>query len=243
MLQEGIMPDSNRRQNGLRAMIRSGVTSSETEQGRRWLASSELNRIYSYEVVREGERVQSPLIFEFDEEETHLTRLILGEEGRWLGAPTIEINNAEIVLLQRGTIAHSVLGRLVTTFGDMQVFKGETGKPSELNAEALSAYINSLRGRGEDVQSLLSILERKRAEPFSPLVMAFVASPLALAFGRRSAVSALCVAVAIGLVYWGLASGFQQLGGSGLLPPRIAVWSPPFIFTAVGVYFLSRVRT
>jgi lipopolysaccharide export system permease protein len=125
----------------------------------------------------------------------------------------------------------------------MQLFKDEPQKPSELDASALSAYINSLRARGEDTQALSSFLERKRAEPFSPLVMAFVASPLALAFGRKSAVSALCVAVVIGLVYWGLTSGFQQMGGNGLLPPKVAAWSPPFIFAAVGMYFLSKVRT
>jgi lipopolysaccharide export system permease protein len=155
----------------------------------------------------------------------------------------LDIKNAEVISLREGRIAHAVLVNLETVFGDMQVFKDEKGKPSELSAFDLSAYITSLRARGEDVQVLSSFLERKRVEPFSPLVMAFVASPLALAFGRRSAVSALCVAVIIGLVYWGLASGFQQLGGSGILPPRVAAWSPPFIFASVGMYLLSRVRT
>jgi LPS export ABC transporter permease LptF/LPS export ABC transporter permease LptG len=241
VVQEKVMPASNQQQNVLRAMIRSGVASSDIQQGRRWLASSE--RIYSYGETREGLGIEAPLIFEFDQDETHLTRLILGETGHWSSPPMLDIKNAEVISLQNGGLTHAASPSLEMAFGDMQVFKDEGGKPAELSASDLSAYIISLRARGEDVQMLSSSLERKRVEPFSPLVMAFVASPLALAFGRRSAVSALCVAVMIGLVYWGLASGFQQLGGSGLLPPRVAAWSPPFIFASIGMYLLSRVRT
>ncbi len=243
VVQEQLMPAANMKQNVLRAMIKSGVASSETQQGRRWLASSDMNRIYSYAVAKEGESVESPLIFEFDQDETHLTRLVLGETGKWTEAQALDIENAEVVSLQNDVVSHSVIPRLETPFGDMQVFKEEGRKPAELSSSSLSAYINSLRGRGEDVQTLSAFLERRRAEPFAPLVMAFVASPLALAFGRKSAVSALCVAVAIGLIYWGLTSGFQQLGGNGLLPPKVAAWSPPFIFASVGMYFLSKVRT
>jgi LPS export ABC transporter permease LptF/LPS export ABC transporter permease LptG len=243
VVQERLMPAANRKQNVLRAMIKSGVASSETQQGRRWVASSDMNRIYSYGVLREGESIEAPLIFEFDQDETHLTRLVLGEAGRWTRTQALGIENAEVVSLQNGVVTHSVVPELETPFGDMQLFKDEPRKPTEMDASGLSAYINSLRARGEDVQTLASVLERKRAEPFAPLVMAFVASPLALAFGRKSAVSALCVAVVIGLIYWGLTSGFQQLGGNGLLPPKVAAWSPPFIFAAVGMYFLSKVRT
>jgi lipopolysaccharide export system permease protein len=243
VVQERLMPASNRKQNVLRAMIRNGVASSETEQGRRWVASNDLNRIYSFAASKGGEGVESPLIFEFDGEETHLTRLVLGEAGRFARPQTLLIENAEVVSLGGGVVTHALAPSVETAFGDMQVFKDEPRKPTEMSASSLSAYINSLRGRGEDVSALASYLERKRAEPFSPLVMAFVASPLALAFGRKSAVSALCAAVVIGLVYWGLTSGFQQLGGSGLLPPKVAAWSPPLIFAAVGMYFLSKVRT
>ena len=131
------------------------------------------------------------MIFEFDQDETHLTRFILGEKGKWTTPPMLDIQSAEVVTMHESKISHTVIPSLETRFGDMQVFKDEAGKPSELSASELSAYIMSLRVRGEEVQTLLSFLERKRAEPFSPLVMAFVASPLALAFGRRSAVSAL----------------------------------------------------
>jgi lipopolysaccharide export LptBFGC system permease protein LptF len=73
--------------------------------------------------------------------------------------------------------------------------------------------------------------------------MTLLGVPLALAFGRRSALAALCAAVGVGLTFWGASSGFQQLGNYGLLSARIAVWSPIVIFAAIGVYLLFRART
>ncbi len=91
--------------------------------------------------------------------------------------------------------------------------------------------------------ALAVALQRKYVNPFSVLVMAFIGMPLALAFGRRGAIVALCVAVGVSVAYWGIGGGFQQLGNHGLLPPEVAAWSPPVIFAALGTYFLTRVRT
>jgi lipopolysaccharide export LptBFGC system permease protein LptF len=94
-----------------------------------------------------------------------------------------------------------------------------------------------------DVSTLAVALQRKYAEPFSILVMAFLGIPLALSFGRRGTVIALCSAVGVSLAYWGVGGGFQQLGNHGLLPAAVAGWAPPIIFAAGGTYFLSRIRT
>ena len=73
--------------------------------------------------------------------------------------------------------------------------------------------------------------------------MALVGAPLALAFGRRSAVTALCAAVFLALAFLGVTSGLQQAGAGGLLPPAVAAWAPILIFAAVGLYFLTRAKT
>src|SRR4029079_3708377 len=107
----------------------------------------------------------------------------------------------------------------------------------------LSSYLKAAKQRGVDVSALALALQRKYVNPFSVLVMAFIGMPLALAFGRRGAIVALCVAVGVSVAYWGIGGGFQQLGNHGLLPPEVAAWAPPVIFAAAGTYFLSRVRT
>ncbi|HEY6119345.1 MAG TPA: LptF/LptG family permease, partial [Pyrinomonadaceae bacterium] len=101
----------------------------------------------------------------------------------------------------------------------------------------------AVRKRGVDVSGLAVALQRKYASPFGVMIMALLGMPLALAFGRRGAIIALCAAVGVSVAYWGVGGGFQQLGEHGLLPAAVAGWSPLVIFAAAGIYFLSRVKT
>jgi lipopolysaccharide export LptBFGC system permease protein LptF len=123
------------------------------------------------------------------------------------------------------------------------VFRPTVDKPSLLSVAALGSYLKAARQRGVDVSTLAVALQRKYVNPFSVVVMAFIGMPLALAFGRRGAVVALCMAVGVSIVYWGIGGGFQQLGNHGLLPPEVSAWSPPVIFAAAGTYFLARAKT
>jgi lipopolysaccharide export LptBFGC system permease protein LptF len=134
--------------------------------------------------------------------------------------------------------------RLVLDNSDSpDLFKPWTDKPSQLSAKDLSAYIKTIRRKGEAVTPLTVALQRKYAEPWGVLVMALIGIPLALAFGRRSAVAALSSAVAVGLAFWGMTSGSQQMGIYGFLPPAVAAWAPIVIFGATGTYLLARART
>jgi len=125
----------------------------------------------------------------------------------------------------------------------LRALKAELNKPSEYDTESLSAYINELKRRGVSTESHVIALERRRADPFAPFVMVLVSAPLALFYGRRSTVAALCVAVALGLSFWGVASALQQMGSGGLLSPKLAAWSPSFIYTVLGLYLLARAKT
>jgi lipopolysaccharide export system permease protein len=73
--------------------------------------------------------------------------------------------------------------------------------------------------------------------------MALIGMPLALSFGRKNTIIALCLAIVLGLLFWAATGGFQQMGEYGLLPPIVAAWSPLIIFAAVGLYLLFRART
>ncbi len=129
--------------------------------------------------------------------------------------------------------------------GDLSLFKPLLIKSTYLRMRELSNYINTLKRRGESqlVASFAVALERRRADLVAPLVMALIGLPMALAFGRRSAVTALCAAIVVGLLFWATTGGTQQMGIYGLLPPVVAAWFPPVFFLAVGVYLLARTRT
>jgi lipopolysaccharide export LptBFGC system permease protein LptF len=73
--------------------------------------------------------------------------------------------------------------------------------------------------------------------------MILVGAPLAFVFGRRGTLLALCFGIGVGLLFLGLISVAQQVGSSGLISPPIAAWAPPALFSAAGLYMLSRTRT
>jgi LPS export ABC transporter permease LptF/LPS export ABC transporter permease LptG len=244
LVQEHLMPSANIKQEALRARIRGGQPRAITGAGRQWLASIESKRLYSYEFDDQRNVLTEPTIYELDDEGVHLVRVTTGKTGTWIAANEMLVKEAETLnlrgmIVERQVVAETKLAGL----DPPQVFKPSNDRPSQLSVSALSSYVKAAKMRGINVSALALALQRKYVNPFSVLVMAFIGMPLALAFGRRGALVAMCVAVGVSIAYWGVGGGFQQLGNHGLLPPEVAAWSPPVLFAAVGTYFLSRVRT
>jgi lipopolysaccharide export LptBFGC system permease protein LptF len=123
------------------------------------------------------------------------------------------------------------------------MFKRGLSKPAQLSSEKLSSYIAAVKPSGRNVTPLIIALQRKYAEPNATWIMALFGIPLALSFGRRGAITALCSAIGISLAYWGAVGGFQLLGEYGVLSPTLAAWFPLLIFAMLGVYFLTRAKT
>ncbi len=244
LVQEHLMPAANVRQEILRARIRGGQPRAITGTGRQWLASIETKRLYSYEFDDQTATLNDPAIYELDEEGVHLTRVTTGKTGAWVAPTEMIVSDAETILFRDLNVERQVAAETkVVGVDPLQVFKPSNDRPSQLSVPALRNYVRAARKRGVDVSALALALQRKYANPFSVLIMAFIGMPLALAFGRRGALVAMCIAVGVSIAYWGLGGGFQQLGNHGLLPPEVAAWTPPVLFAAVGTYFLSRVRT
>lgn len=244
LIQEHLMPSANVKQEALRARIRGGQPRAITGTGRQWLASLENRRLYSYEFDEQAGVLSEPAIYELDDEAVHLSRVTTGKLGLWTASNQLLIKEAETVNL-RGMVVerHRETETMLAGVDPPQVFRPTVDKPSQLSVSALSSYLKAAKQRGVNVSALALAVQRKYVSPFSVLVMAFIGMPLALAFGRRGAIVALCVAVGVSVAYWGIGGGFQQLGNHGLLPPEVAAWAPPVIFAAAGTYFLSRVRT
>lgn len=243
-VQERLMPAANLRQDALRAQIRTGTARASTQAGRIWLASTETGRIYSYAYDGTGGQLEDVSIYEFDRDGIHLSRIIKGKTADWDAAGRMVLEGVEEISLDGLQMASSHGERLELQRSDStDLFKPWADKPSQLSAKDLSAYIKTIRRKGEAASPLMVALQRKYADPFGVVVMAIVGIPLALAFGRRSAVAALSSAVAVGLAFWGVTSGSQQMGVYGFLPPAVAAWAPVVIFGATGTYLLARTRT
>ncbi|HEV2705567.1 MAG TPA: LptF/LptG family permease [Pyrinomonadaceae bacterium] len=243
LVQEDVMPAANRRQNALRAQIREGVARTEALGGRQWLATNDARRVYSYEFDERAQRLKMPTVYEFDEEGVHLKRIVWGELASWPQPGVLTVGSPQMVEMEAGRSLLKRAEAVVEPEG-VELFKPVYNRPAEQSFKQLRESLRSLKTRGVPDTELVAVAyERRRADPFAPLVMALIGIPLGVAFGKRSALAALSVAVACGLSFWAAVSGFQQLGVLGFLPPAVAAWAAPLIFAALGLYLLSRTRT
>ena len=243
LIQEHVMPGSNLKQDALRARIRGGEGRAITRTGRQWLASTDTHRFYSYEFAEEGSLLE-PTVYELDADAVHLAQVVSGKSASWTDPTHLKMIEAESLSLNGMEVVRRADAE--TVFAGVEspaVFKPTIDKPSQLSANDLRRYLDAAKRRGMDVSAMAVALQRKYAGPLSIIIMAVIGMPLAVSFGRKGTVIALCVAVVIGIAYWAVGGGFQQLGNHGLLRPSVAGWSPLLIFAAAGTYFLSRVRT
>lgn len=243
LVQEYVMPGSNLKQDALRARIRGDQARAMTGTGRQWLASPDTRRFYSYEFAEDGSLIE-PTVYELDPEAVHLARVVNGKRGAWSDSTHLKLTEAETLTLKDLEVQRTTENE--TIFAGVEspaVFKPTIDKPSQLSSRDLRGYLTAAKQRGMDVSTLAVALQKKYAGPFGIIIMALIGMPLAVSFGRKGTVIALCAAVVVGVSYWAVGGGFQQLGNHGLLRPSVAGWSPLVIFTAAGTYFLSRVRT
>jgi LPS export ABC transporter permease LptG len=243
LIQEHLMPGSNLRQDSLRSRIRGGEARATTRTGRQWLASTDTRRFYSYEFAEDGTLIE-PTVYELDADAVHLAQVVRSKSASWTDLSHLKLNETETLALKGMEVENRTAPETVFANVDSPaMFKPTIDKPSQLSAKDLQAYLRAAKQRGMDVSTLAVALQRKYAGPFSILIMALIGMPLAVSFGRKGTIIALCAAVVVSVAYWAVGGGFQQLGNHGLLRPSVAGWSPLVIFAAVGTYFLSRVRT
>jgi LPS export ABC transporter permease LptG len=242
-VQDKVMPETNRRQNALRGVIRSGGAQAEAQRGRRWVASADSRRIYNYSPNGPGGELADVVVFNFDREALHLERIYLAPAASTGGGTTLDLREAELVDFGGGGVTYVHQPRASVGAEAFEAFNSGLNRPMEFSFGDLSAYIKALKERGVNVQPLAVALQRRLVEPFLPLVMILVGSPLAFLFGRRGTLLALCFGIGVGLLFLGLMSLAQQIGSNGLIATQIAAWAPPALFSAAGLYMLSRTRT
>lgn len=244
LVQEHLMPAANLKQDALRARIKGGEPRAISGTGLQWLASIETGRLYSYEFDPTQGSLSEPTVYELDSQAVHLNKVTTGKTASWIDSSHLRISDAQSLVLNGLEVEQQVFPEITLDRVEAPaVFRPTIDRPSQLSAKGLSDHIKSARQRGREVPGLAVALQRKYAAPFGILIMALIGMPLAVSFGRKGTIIALCIAVAISIAYWAVGGGFQQMGNYGLLRPTVAGWSPLLVFAAAGTYFLSRVRT
>lgn len=106
----------------------------------------------------------------------------------------------------------------------------------ELSFTALRERIQSLTRKGIDASHYLVDLDLKLALPFSNLVLALIAIPIAGRLRRHPSIAAtIGLGTAVGFGYWVLLGLCTSLGQSGALPALVAAWAANAIYALLGL--------
>jgi LPS export ABC transporter permease LptF/LPS export ABC transporter permease LptG len=250
---ESYLPDANRRQEQLRAVIKNKPAQTFLLPGRQFIsgetaASGAPTRIFYYVAFDAERQVFADLtVFEFDPQTFTLERRVFAESVRW--DPTVNrwiFDNG----WQRSFSGDTIAGYqtfAVATFPEIReqpsYFKKEDKPSDEMSYGELSKYIADLRQSGFDTIKLQVQLANKLSVPAITLVMAIIAVPFAVSMGKRGGLVGIATAIAVAIAYWVVAGIFSSMGDINTLPPLLAAWSPDLLFAITGSYLLLRTPT
>lgn len=258
-IQENLLPEFNRQQDSIRNQIRNNGKPVESS-GRLWVAGG--GRIYSFRTFdSEKDRNRVSIIFasdneiqecgkncvldvsvyEFADGRGELQSVFRSEGARWYNGKVYFVGKVDRADLVDGKIVNSIQSSL--EFAEKEnPFIQIREKPTHSSSSVLNEQIETADSELEK-RNLSVALQKKYAVVLLPLVIALFTAPFSLSLNRKGKVATIGFAVALWLLFTGVTSVFEQLGLNGLLSPNLAVWSPLFIFTFLGLYLLSKLRT
>jgi len=258
-IQERILPVANRIQDELRTQIRSqgSVTRSD---GKYWLYED--GKIIIFRASEsDNERVDGvsgsiePGVRSASDNEKKLTAvnvlqftkggslqlLYRSENAIWRSRKLVLSGPVETAVVEDGRVIQSTVPEAEVELS-ADPYLGVSDKPSHLTKDQLQerlAYSDSDAER----RMFSTALQKRYSTPFLPFVIALFSAPFALSLSRKGRIVTIGGAIGIWLLFIGSTNVFEQFGLNGFLPVELAVWSPLAIFSLLGVYLLSRIRT
>lgn len=259
MIQENVLPRSNRLQDVIRNQIRN-YGKPTAGAGRLWVADGA--RIYSFRTLESAKDSDRPPIifasdnaiqdcsrncvfdvalYEFENGNDRLHSVYRSDAARWKDGKVSFLGEVE-----RGDLSERKIVKLSPAAFELaeseNPFTQIREKPANQSTAALREQIETADSQLE-VRNLSVALQKKHTAVLLPLVIALFTAPFSLTLGRKGMAVAIGYAVALWLLYTGVSSVFEQLGLNGMLSPALAIWSPLLVFAFLGLYLLSKLRT
>lgn len=246
-LQERVLPKANQIQDSLRAQIRNkGVINKSN--GKYWVANE--NRIYSFnlpdtaaQTENDRRQVTNLTVYEFSPNDMKMQTIMKADAASWESGGIKFLTEAEkTVWTQDIPQTENIPAGTFVLKETYNPFNQTVEKPNHLSAESVREQLKITESESE--QRMFAVaLEKKYSTPFLPLIVTFFTAPFALSISRKGRVLTIGYAIGLWLLFTGISSVFEQYGISGQLPPKIAVWSPLILFTVLGGFLLSKIRT
>jgi lipopolysaccharide export system permease protein len=118
-----------------------------------------------------------------------------------------------------------------------------THLPDEMRYGELSRFIRAMERSGTDVNEWKVERALKIAIPVTCLIIALFGAPLATSNQRGGAAYGIAISLATTVTFLMAVQVTKAIGGTGIMPPDLAAWTPNASFALVGLALLARVRT
>ncbi|HLG16230.1 MAG TPA: LptF/LptG family permease [Blastocatellia bacterium] len=246
--QDYVLPFTNRRQNNLRHLIRSGQEPPQTfyQTTNQWIFGYD-SRIFNYAHFDVTNNSFYRLnVLDLSREPFGIKGRVYARSASWdaaAGEWVLENGWERRFEGERLSYYEPFRNRRVKLSERPEYFKKDPRGSTSMTLAELRRKIADLSRSGFDVLELRIALQGKIAFPLTCLVMVIVGLPFSFSVGKRGALFGVTIGIVIALVYWGLLGLFEQMGRYEILPPMLAAWGPNLLFGAGGVYLFLTSRT
>jgi lipopolysaccharide export LptBFGC system permease protein LptF len=243
-VQERVLPKTNRVQETFRTQIRNkGILTAK--EGKFWIASD--NRVYSFDLNEkdfERQKVNNLYVFEFAADGEKLKSFTKSAEAVWVN-DKIELTAAaqKTIWLENNNIENKIPDaseRILNV--SFNPFRQIYTKPTQLTTAETAEKLENVESESEK-RTYGVALEKKYTTIVLPFIITLFTAPFALSLSRKGKAMTVGYAVGIWLLFMGITSTFEQFGLNGYVAPPIAVWSPLVLFTIIGGYLITKVKT
>lgn len=235
-------------QDALRDKIKGRPAQTYLSPDRKWIHGTG-KRIFYYRYFDPDQAILGGVsVYEYETEPMRLLRHVYAESARW--EPRLNtwvFQNGWVRDVREGEDRYRNYQGETATFAEITetpaYFQKEVRTYKQMDYAQLRDYIRELRQSGFNTLPLQVQFHKKFAVPLFVFIMSMLAAPFAFLTGTRGAMTGVGISIGIAIMYFASNSLFEQLGNAGQLPPAMAAWSPNALFTIVGGYLLTRLRT
>ncbi|MCS6874594.1 MAG: LptF/LptG family permease [Pyrinomonadaceae bacterium] len=232
-IQENIAPYTNRNQDMLRAEIRSQSILAIGKE-RAWVMNE--NKIYSLSTTKQGE------FYVFERENGQIKTVTIAESASVVEREITLEGKTQAVEVQENITFRELSEQEKTIKNAPEIIEQIYSKPSHLTTSEIKEKIASSTSENEK-QMLMVALEKRKATLLLPLLACILMASLAFSPEGKRSPQRVGYACATWLLFIWASGTTEQLGTSGSLDAKVAVWGPIAIFTAISLYMLSKAKT
>ena len=240
-VQEFVAPDTNQTQDLLREQLRNNGVLAKKE-GKIWVAND--NKIYSFEISSqnaESRNVEKLSVYEFSKNDFTLDSVTKSPSAVWANEKIIFGDGARKITWGKinSTVSEVSVNEIPVT---LDIFSNQNKKPNHLNSKQTRNKVNNTEV-GVEQRRFEVALQKKYSTPLLPLIITLFTAPFALSLDKKNRVITIGYAVGFWLLYLGVGNAFEQFGISGAVSPEISIWSPLVLFSIVGLFLITKIKT